>query len=268
MKDTREITGLNVFSIEEGRILGRVAECVVDLATGKVVGLVVDAGRGVERGVARADITAIGKDAVMVPSEKVMKSVAEVTGLEDHRTAGKAPRVLTRTGQVLGTLGSVHVDDLCQEVQSYEIVDDMIQVLAEGPATLGIIEGTVHGRDAIVLPENAAQAIKRPGGLRAKLEKAFGAVREKASEVSDKLAGAAKKARTVTEEAGEKALAKAKEAGKVVEKRVETLTAKAKPGKTMAKKEPAKAKKATPKKTPGKKAPAKKAPAKKAPSES
>ena len=34
MKDTKDVIGLNVFSVEEGRILGRTAECVVDLATG------------------------------------------------------------------------------------------------------------------------------------------------------------------------------------------------------------------------------------------
>ena len=65
MKTTRDLIGLNVFSMEEGRILGRTAECVVDLATGKVLGLVVEGKPGEDKGVARGDITAVGQDAVM-----------------------------------------------------------------------------------------------------------------------------------------------------------------------------------------------------------
>jgi len=290
VKDTRDVIGLSVFSFEEGRILGRTAECVVDLSTGKVIGLVVEIGAGVERALARADITAVGKDAVMLASDKLLKPVADVAGLEDHRTVGKAPRVLTRAGQVLGTLGVVRVDEACNKVESFEIVGDMIQALAEGPATLGLTKGTVHGRDAIVLPDAATEAITRPGGLRASLEKALGTVREKATEVGGKVSEAAKKARTVGEAAGGKALAKAKDAAarartvgeatgekalarakdvahdakEAVEKRVEALKAKEEEPAKPAKKAPVKAKKAPAKRAAAKKAPVKKAPAKKA----
>jgi uncharacterized protein YrrD len=265
VKDTRDVIGLNVFSVEEGRILGRTAECVVDLASGKVLGLVVEIAGGGELGIARADLTAIGKDAVMVSSAKVMKTVGDIPGLADHRTVGKAPRVLTRSGEVLGTLGVVRVDEACKKVESYEVVGDVIQAIADGPGTLEVVKGTVHGRDALVLPDEAAKAIKRPGGLRASLEKAVGTVREKAGEVGGKLSVAAKRARDVGEAAGEKALARAKgaakEAREAVEKRVEELKHKPAPAakKAPAKKAPAKAKKAAPKKKAAKKAPAPKA---------
>jgi len=227
VKDTRDVIGLNVFSIQEGRVLGRTTECVVDLATGKVIGLVIAVPSGGECGVARADLTAVGKDAVMVASDKMLKPLGEVAGLEDHRTVGKAPRVLTRAGQVLGTLGVVRVDEACRKVESYEIVGDVIQALADGPATLGVTKGTVHGRDAIVLPDEAAEAIKRPGGLRASFEKALGAVRERAGEVGDKLSDAAKKARTAGEAAGGKAFARAKDAAKKAREAGESVGEKA-----------------------------------------
>jgi hypothetical protein len=146
------------------------------------------------------------------------------------------------------------------------------------------MKGTVHGRDAIVLPDDAAKEMKRPGGLRASLGKAFGTVREKATEVSGKLGTAAKKARAASEKAGEKALgtvrekaheysdklgdaakkaraasekmgeqalAAAKDVRETVEKKVEALH-----GKPVARKAPKKA---------VKKAPAKRKTAKKAP---
>ncbi len=249
VKDTRDVVGLNVFSIEEGRILGKTTECVVDLATGKAIGLVVQVKTGDEMGIARSDITAVGRDAVMVSTADVLKPLADVKGLAEHRTAGgmPAPRVLTRGGQVLGTLGVVRVDEDCREVIAYEIVGDMVQAIADGPATLPIIKGTVHGRDAIVLPEDASAAIKRPGGLRAWIEKGYDAVREAATDVSERVSSAAKKVRDTAETAEGKAVAKAKAAREAVEKRMgraEAPAAEAPP-----KKKPAKAKKkAAPKK--------------------
>ncbi|MBM3499552.1 MAG: hypothetical protein FJX74_12905 [Armatimonadetes bacterium] len=274
MKDTRDVIGLNVFSTQEGRILGRTTECVVDLATGKVLGLVVAVASGEERGIARADITAVGKDAVMVASDRLVKALGDVAGLEEHRTVGKAPRVLTRAGEVLGSLGVVRVDEACKAVESFEIVGDVIQALADGPATLPFTKGTVHGRDAIVLPEAAEKAIKRPGGLRASFEKALGAVKERAGEMGDRLSDAAKKARTAGEAAGEKALAKAKDAAKRARAAGEAAggkaVAKAKDIAQDAKEavehqvEAVRGKPEPAKKAPAKKAAAKKAPAKKA----
>jgi len=221
-KNTQDVVGLSVFSIEEGRVLGKTTECVVDLATGKVLGLIVAAGRGEEMGIARGDITSVGRDAVMVSAADVLKPLAEVEDLAEHRTAGEtpAPRVLTRSGQVLGTLGIVRVDEACEKVIAYEIRGDVVQAVADGPATLPIIKGTVHGRDAVVLPEKATEAIERPGGLRAWLQKGYDAVRETATEVSGHVTSAAKKVKATAESAEEKAVETAKAAKDAVEKKV------------------------------------------------
>lgn len=259
VKDTRDVIGLNVFSIEEGRILGKTTECVVDLATGDVIGLIVEAKAGEEMGIARDAITAVGTDAVMVSAGDVLKALADIKGLEEHRTAGgkPTPRVLTRSGQVLGTLGIVRVDGKCEKVVAYEVVGDVVQAIADGPATLPIVKGTVHGRDAVVLPEKAADVMERPGGLRAWFEKGYDAVRDAASEMSGRVTSAAKKVRAGAETAEGKAVETAKAARDAVEKKVAAAT-KAPAKKPTKKKAPAKAKKkAAPKKKSRKKAPTK-----------
>ena len=267
MKATRDLIGLNVFSVEEGRILGKTAECVVDLASGGVVGLVVEVKPGAEMGIARSDITSVGRDAVMVASAAVMKPLTEMAALVGHRTAeGKtAPQVLTRSGEVLGVLGTVHVDETAETVVSYEIVGPVIQALADGPATMPVVEGTIHGRDAVVLPDAAVAEITRPGGLRARLGKAVGVVREAATEVGQRVTTAAGKVRTATETAGRKAVKGAKAAAEVVEdkaadavKAVKERVTEDKPKKAP-KKAPAKTK-AAPKKRAATKRPAKAAP--------
>ena len=244
VKNTQDVVGLNVFSIEEGRVLGKTTECVVDLATGKVLGLIVAAGKGQEMGIARGDITSVGRDAVMVSTADVLKPLAEVEDLAEHRTAGEtpAPRVLTRSGQVLGSLGIVRVDEACEKVIAYEVRGDVVQAVADGPATLPIIKGTVHGRDAVVLPEKATEAIERPGGLRAWLQKGYDAVREAATEVSEHVTSAAKKVKETAEAGEERATEAARAARDAVEKRLapETEPAAKKPAK---KKPRAKAKK-------------------------
>lgn len=250
MKNTRDLVGLNVISVEEGRILGKVAECVVDLATGKVLGLIVEGKPGQEQGVGRSEVATVGRDAVMVPSAAVLKPVADVPGLADHRTSGKAaPQVLTRSGQVLGTLGTVHVDEAVQEVENYEIVGDLMQAIADGPATLAVVKGTVHGADAVLLPQAAADSISRPGGLRARFEKAVGAMKDTATQVGGRVSTAAGKVRSATESATGEAVKRARAAAEVVEDKAEDAV---------------KAVKVRVKQTPAKKAPAK-APAKAAP---
>jgi len=218
VKSTRDLVGLSVFSVEEGRILGKTAECVVDLSTGAAVGLVVEVKPGEEMAIARQDITSVGKDAVMVASSKVLKPPAGVPGLAEHRTGGKAaPRILTRSGEVLGTLGTVHVDEKVCQVVSYEIVGDLMQAIADGPALVPVIPGTVHGSDAVVLPEEASKQITRPGGLRAFLTKAMGSVRETATEVGQYVSTTAGKVKKAGAEAGAEAAKKAKAAADVVE---------------------------------------------------
>lgn len=220
MKNTRDLIGLNVFSVHEGRILGRLAECVVDLASGTVLGLIVELKPGEETGIARKDITAVGRDAVMVSSAEVLKPLADLPALAKHRTGGKTvPQVLTKSGQVLGTLGLVHVDEAVQKVVSYEIAGDLMQAIADGPATMKVLKGTVHGADAIVLPDSAVAAIERPGGLRSRFEKAVGVMRQTATEVGGRMTTAAGKVRSATEAATETAVKRARAAAEVVEDR-------------------------------------------------
>ncbi len=268
MKDTRDVIGLNVFSVEEGRVLGRTVECVVDLAAGDVLGLIVQVKGGGEMGIARGDITAVGKDAVMVGSDAVMKPLVELEVLADHRTSGPAaPKVITRDGTVLGGLGTVRVDEKCETVEGYEIVVDVVAAIADGPASLPIVEGTVHGRDAIVLPSDADTAVNRPGGLRQRIEKAYDTVVDGASGVGQKVGTVAKKGweaaeDTVKDVTGvvEKTYAKATKKAKPVAAKKAKAAPIVEPEPAPAKKAPAKAKKAPAKK---KAAAKKKAPAKK-----
>ncbi len=256
MKQTSEVIGLKVFSVEEGRVLGRTAECVVDLAGGVVLGLIVDVDGESQMGILRADITAVGKDAVMVGSADVMKPLDELAVLAAHRTAGPTPpMVITRDGTELGTLGIVRVDETCERVLGYQIgvdVSDFYTIIADGPARLPIVDGTVHGRDAIVLPEEALTEINRPGGLRQQLEKAYDSVVGATKEVGQRVSTGYKKA---TQKSGGKLAAEDK------------ADAPAPAKKAPAKKKPAAKKKApAAKKTPAKKkATAKKRATKKAP---
>ena len=94
----------------------------------------------------------------------------------------------------------------CEKVIAYEVVGDVVQAIADGPATLPIIKGTVHGRDAVVLPDDAADAMERPGGVRAWFEKGYDAVRDAATDVSERVSSAAKKVKASAESAEGKAV--------------------------------------------------------------
>jgi uncharacterized protein YrrD len=218
MRDIASIVGLKVISSKEGREIGAVSQVIVNLASAAVEGLIVGTGPS-EKGIEAKDIEVLGQDAVMVGTYKVARHLSELPGLmEKRRDAGAGPReVITDTGNRLGILGAIHIDPANLRVTRYEASGGTWRDITEGVLSLPPMEGTVDGRDSIVVPTAALEAVSgSSGGLRAQFSKLGGVAREQAKqagEALDKGAGALK--RGVSDVGGKAAAAaaKVKEAG-------------------------------------------------------
>ncbi len=170
MRDIRTITGLRVLSVEEGADLGAVSQVVVDLAAGNVLGIIVGSG-SVEKAVRAEDIQTIGTDVVMISSRDVAGAVQEHPELAAHRREPVNPLgVFTKSGRKLGIVATVFIDPLDKVVTRYEVSAGPLKDVTDGILTLPVIDGTIHGQDAIILPDAAvAQFGREIGGLRAAL---------------------------------------------------------------------------------------------------
>lgn len=164
MREIRSIVGLRVLSVEEGANVGTVSQVVVDLATGAVLGLIVSDGAG-DRGVLAADIKTIGSDVVMVSSKAVATVLSATPDLESRKQLSPEPlAVFTTSGKRLGTVSSVFIDPYDKVVTRYEVSSGPLKDLADGVLILPVLPGTIHGRDAVILPDEQVQQLGREAG--------------------------------------------------------------------------------------------------------
>jgi len=167
MADVAHLTGLEVIAVQDGRRLGAVSECVVQLSSGRVLGIVLRTPGGEDRAVARDSIMALGPDVVTIRSAECLSAPEDIEGLPECRpSAAAAPLlVITDGGRRLGVLGGVYLDDTRARVAAFEVDMGAWEGLADGEAVLPLCEGIVHGRDAVVVPESAVATIQRKGGV-------------------------------------------------------------------------------------------------------
>lgn len=243
MREIKTIAGLRVISVDEGAGVGTVSQVVVDLASGGVLGLIVGTGAA-ERGVLAAEIQTLGTDVIMVSGRDVAKPLSELPELEKRKSSNAhLLPVFTNTGRRLGIVSSVFIDPLEKVVTRYEVSSGALKDLADGLLILPILPGTVHGQDAVIVPEEAVREDGREtGGLLARftqwgdsarkqyqqvaekteklvetgseaLKKEAEVVRERAKVVSEKAKELGEKATEKAKDLGEAAAEKAKEVG-------------------------------------------------------
>ena len=179
MREISSLLNSEVISIQEGRRLGAITQVVVDLAAGKLVGLILGKGAA-EKGVAAKDIKTLGPDVVMVEVSTLAKRLSELPDLmAGRRDPTRAPQqVVTDTGQRLGRLGRIFLDSATLVVTQFEISGGAWRDLTEGVLTLPVVKGLIHGPDTLILPAaGLAQALESPS-LAASVEKAAESMRE------------------------------------------------------------------------------------------
>lgn len=116
MKKSIEIIGLPVFSIAQGREIGKVKDFVIDSQNGAVVALVIDDGKWYlgAKLLPMSAITAIGEFAVTVDSVENIREVKDmqnIEGLLDANIKVIGTNVLTNTGRICGKVTEIIIDD-------------------------------------------------------------------------------------------------------------------------------------------------------------
>lgn len=189
MRDLASIVGLKVIAAQEGRDLGPVTQVVVDLASGKLEGLIVGKGP-LEKGIAAEDVTVIGVDAVMVETHKAARHLSELPRLMEKRRDPRegSREVLTDSGTRVGALGTIYIDPESRLVTRYEVSGGAWRDITEGVLSLPPMEGTVDGKDSVIIPSAALEHhAGSEGGLKAQLARLAEAARNQARQTSERI---------------------------------------------------------------------------------
>ncbi len=122
----KEIRGMPVVSVAEGKELGKVDALLVDVDAGKVRWLQLGKGGffGETRVIPVDAVQAIGENAITVDSETSAVRIDEVAEAQEmsrdkRRIVGN--RVLTNKGRLLGEIRDYEVDDETFQITRYEV---------------------------------------------------------------------------------------------------------------------------------------------------
>lgn len=120
MQEIATLAGLEVVSTSEGKSLGTISQVLVDLAAGKMLGVVVGTGPA-EKGIHAADLKALGTDVVLVAAGNVADHLSAMPELLEHRQRSERGRaeVITSDGERLGQLAAVYINP--QDLQGHQV---------------------------------------------------------------------------------------------------------------------------------------------------
>lgn len=186
MREIKSIVGLRVLSVEEGAGVGVVNQVVVDLSTGHMLGLILSDDQ-IQRGVLAENIHTIGADVIMISSRDVAPVLSDLPQLESRRMAENTlVGVFTASGRRLGVISSVFIDPYDKVVTRYEVSSGPLKDLADGVLILPILPGTVHGQDAVIVPDEQVRQLGREaGGWRGRFGQWSEGARKQVQQVSE-----------------------------------------------------------------------------------
>lgn len=160
MKKSREIIGLTVVSIQEGKELGVVKQLVIDAATGSIAALLIDDGKWYlgAKALPFSAINGLGEYAVTITSESDIIAITPTSTIgklitQDVTVVGSA--VLTHNGNISGAVSEILID-LDGQISECLIdkSDELHSVLKERVITFG--------KDVLIIADgNEALPVRR-----------------------------------------------------------------------------------------------------------
>lgn len=187
------ITGMPIYTLDRGKCIGSVKDIVYDGEHSRLVALTVEEPGIIspERRVLPFDqVRSIGRDAVMVENEGVMKAekdVPELASVVAHKGTVTDKRVITESGNILGSIGDILIDTATGEAVSYEVTGGIAKDIGRGRTYVGAPKVVVIGRDAVIVPDETEVMLARqePGGLVSMYQSAAGEVHKAGASISD-----------------------------------------------------------------------------------
>jgi uncharacterized protein YrrD len=149
MKKSREIIGLTVVSIQEGKELGTVNHLVIDAANGAVAALLIDDGKWYlgARVLPFSTINALGENAVTINSEADIQSVTPNSVFDNlliQNSNVVGTLALTRGGNVNGTVAEIIIDADGKIIEC--LIDD-----AEEVRSISAQRVITYGKDVLII---------------------------------------------------------------------------------------------------------------------
>jgi uncharacterized protein YrrD len=142
----KDFVGLEVISLEDATVVGKVDGLIVDASERRIGALVVGLGIHEAKVIPQADVVGIGDDAVTVRGAGVVKRISECPPVEELARRGVQladELVLTDGGDLVGVVSAYFVDPHTGDIRGLE--------LSPGPDEPHRPSHTVRAKDIVSL---------------------------------------------------------------------------------------------------------------------
>jgi uncharacterized protein YrrD len=194
----KDLIGLKVVTLQKGQMVDDVDEIVYDHAEDQVKALVVDSGGWFNdaKVILFEDIKSIGRDAVIIESEAVIRKASEVAGKISRIIKGDnyltANKIITEDGNDLGQVSDIYFDPQTGKVVELEVSQGAIKNAQSGKKRIQMGDIVNVGEDATIVSSNVEQSIENQaqyqglkGGLATAQNDAPGVIYQTKQKLSD-----------------------------------------------------------------------------------
>jgi|GEM_PF-2111463 len=151
------VIGLKVIAVKRGKHIADVKDIIYDPQEHRVKAFLIQPAGWFSdaRIILFEGIKSIGKDAVMVESEEVIRRasdggerVARIVGDDKYLTKEK---IITENGTHLGQVNDLYFDSKTGRVESFEVVNDILHDFRQGKKRIEIGDVVTIGEDAVIV---------------------------------------------------------------------------------------------------------------------
>ena len=200
MRKGKNIVGQSVVSYSDGRKLDSVKDVLLGETNTSIVALLVDEGGllSSSRVVPMEEVHSFGRDAVVITgSEAVVSASAdpEVKAIINRNDKLLGKRVMTNTGDLLGTISDMYFQERTGQIAGFEVSGGVLGDIARGTSYLALEEIENIGPDVIfVRPEVSDKLEGQVGGLQGALDETGAKLREGGQKVREGASSATQQA--------------------------------------------------------------------------
>lgn len=164
MQKFKNVVGLPVVCVEDGKKVGRVSDIIFSPESKGVLAIILEK-KGMElcrKAIAIKDVVSLGDDAVIVSDITCIKKVTKKDFVQNRALQGL--HIYTKNGKDLGVVMDVIFDYQNATIEAFEISDGLIADIFTGRKILPLFGKVEFGEDSILVGEEAIDEITTTGG--------------------------------------------------------------------------------------------------------
>lgn len=164
MKPSRKYLSLPIISLHEGQKIGYVKSLILDAATKSLAAIVVDS-KGFfkdQRIIPYTKIVSVGDDAITIDSGSHVEktsSLPELLDLVKKKLTIIGTKMVTETGETLGTAEEYYIDSKTGKITQIEISGGMLEGLFSGKAWISADYIMTIGHDVIIAAKGSESVL-------------------------------------------------------------------------------------------------------------